>query len=65
MAFKLVVKNGSTTYNFKKNRTKIVDRVEEFDNLAEALVEFLYLITDEYGDEKVSLSYKRPKNSKK
>lgn len=65
MAFKLVIKNGDTQYDFKKSRTKEVDRVEEFDDLATALSEFLYIVTDEYSEDKVSLVFKRPKSTKK
>jgi hypothetical protein len=65
MSFKLVTKNGDTTYKMKNGvyKSKLADRVEEFDTLAEALGEFLYLVNDEYTEEKVSLIFS-PKKAK-
>lgn len=65
MAFKLVVKDAQSKYNFTTGKTKNVDRVEKFDDLAVALSEFLYVVTDEYGDDEVSLVFKRSKKDKK
>ncbi len=66
MSFKLVTKNGETQSKLKNGvyHSKNVDRVEEFDSLAEALMEFLYLVNDEYTDQKISLVFS-PKKAKK
>ena len=68
MSFKLIVKDGETKYSMNKRgvySSKIVDRVEEFDTLGEALAEFLYNVNDEYTDEKVSLVFNPSKKGKK
>ncbi len=66
MSFKLVTKNGETQSKLKNGvyHSKNVDHVEEFDSLAEALSEFLYLVNDEYTDQKISLIFS-PKKAKK
>lgn len=69
MSFKLVVKDGETEYKFDSklgyNKAKNVDRVEEYETLTDALVEFLIVVQDNYDSDKVSLTFKRPKKDKK
>lgn len=66
--FKLVVKDGETKYKYDpetgRSKSKTVDRVEKFEDFAVALSEFLYLVTDNYDDSKVSLTFVPKKNKK-
>lgn len=59
--FKLVIKNGNSGYHWNEKTgnysTKTEDSVSEFDNLAEALAEFLWSVSDEYNSNKVSLVF--------
>lgn len=65
MSFRLIIKDGDTKYKYDPktgyNKTKTVDRVDEFETFAQALEEFMYAMNDEYGDSKVTLEFKRPK----
>ncbi len=65
MSFKLVIKDGDTKYKMKNGTytPKVIDRVEEYETLGEALAEFLYSVNDEYNDEKISLVF-TPKKKK-
>lgn len=60
-SFKVVVKDGHTEYKFDvksgTNKSKTVDYVEEFTDFASALSEFLIYVTDEYNEDKVSLTF--------
>jgi hypothetical protein len=68
MGFKLTVKDGEMDYKFDAKsgtyKNKTIDDVRTYDSLAEALAEFLYVVGDEYNDNKVSLSF-APKKDKK
>jgi hypothetical protein len=68
MSFKLTIKNGKQEYKVSKSGTykyKTVDDVRTFDNLAEGLAEFLYLVGDEYNEDKVRFSFSPSKKKKK
>lgn len=66
--FKLVIKDGQSDYKWdaKKNLyTNVLrDSVEEFDNIADALAEFLYTVTDNYTNRKASLIFVPAKDKK-
>lgn len=65
--FKLVIKDGDSKYNYDKHgnyTSKVIDLVQEFDTLDEALMEFLMTVTDEYAENKVSLVFTRSKAKK-
>ena len=68
MTFKLVEKNGTTDYKYNEKKgtydSKVIDSVQEFDTLPEALAEFLYIVSDEYNENKVKLEFV-PKKAKK
>lgn len=66
MAFKVVVKNGSSKYVLNKSGQyvyKDVDFVQEYEDAAEALREFLENVVDNYNNEKVTLVFD-PKKKK-
>lgn len=60
-SFKVSVKDGRTEYKYNSktgaNEAKTVDYVEEFPDFASALSEFLIYVTDEYNEDKVSLTF--------
>lgn len=68
MSFKLTVKDGDRSYDFDQKsgqyKTQTTDYVEEFTDFSAALQEFLVYLTDEYNENKVSLSFS-PKKAKK
>lgn len=61
MSFKLTVKKGKQEYKLSAKsgtyKYKSVDDVRTFDELAEALAEFLYTVIDESNEDEVRLSY--------
>lgn len=69
MSFELIIKDGSQEYKFDaksgSGKYKTVDDVRTFDNLAEALAEFLYLVGDIYNEDKAILKYTPDKKKKK
>lgn len=68
MSFKLTIKDGKQQYKLSKSgayKYKTVDDVRTFDNLAEGLAEFLYLVGDEYNEDKVRFSFTPSKQTKK
>lgn len=60
-SFKVSVKDGHTDYKYNPttgvNDSKVVDYVETFADFASALSEFLIYVTDEYNEDKVSLTF--------
>lgn len=61
-SFKVVIKDGDTKYVTNKQGayvSKTTDYVSEFDNLAQALEEFLSFVGDAYAEDKVSLVFVR------
>lgn len=58
--YKVVVKNGDSTYNYDEKtgtyKYKTVDYVVESGNLADALLAFLEYATDDYNEDKVTLT---------
>lgn len=66
--YKLTVKNGDSTYEFdEESRTYKygkTDYVVEYDNAAEALLGFLEWATDEYLENKVTLTVNPNRNKK-
>lgn len=67
MAYKVVIKDGGTDWKFnaKKGTSEYVtiDDVLMFDSLADAMVEFLTIVSDDYNESKVTLSF-TPKKGK-
>lgn len=69
MSFKLVIKNGEHDYSYDAKtgtyKNKTIDDVRAYDNLPEALAEFLYTVGDTYNENRVSLTFKPEKNKDK
>lgn len=59
--FKVAAKNGSIRWDEVKRDYVPMDSILEFDNLTDALSEYLSFIQD--GDVKVSLTYKPKKEN--
>lgn len=66
--FKLVVKDGDSTYNYNSKtggyEYKTTDYVVESDDLGDILLQFLEYVTDNYNEDTVTLKYvpKKEKN---
>lgn len=69
MSFKLTIKNGKQEYKLSDKsgtyKYKNVDDVRTFDNLAEALAEFLYIVGDNYNEDRARLDFIPSKTKKK
>ena len=69
MSFKLVVKDGEHDFKYDNKsgtyKDKTIDDVRIYENLAEALAEFLYTVGDDYNTNKVSLSFTPKKKNKR
>lgn len=58
--FQIRVKDGDSKYTLNKSgqyEYKTVDYVNDYDNLADALLTLLEYVTDDYTDQKVTLIF--------
>lgn len=65
--FTIKVKDGDSKYALNKDgqyEYKTVDYVQDFDNLADALLSLLEYVTDDYNDTKVTLVFTPGKGKK-